>query len=60
MVAKMKRVVTFNYADPDNPRQIGPASDDADWDRIIRCCERAGLSSSVVRVAEASAPPDGE
>lgn len=51
MLARMKRVITFNYNDPDNPRRIGPKSDDTDWDHIIRICEEAGLIATIVRTA---------
>lgn len=49
MVARMKRVITHRYPEGKPPEQIGPQSDDTDWDKVIQHCERAGLRPKVVR-----------
>lgn len=51
MLAKRKRVVTHYYEGDKIIKTIGPKSDDADWDHIIRFCEEAGLQSSIIRAA---------
>ena len=50
-LACRKRCVTYDYADPENPRPIGPKSDDADWDHIKRFGEGVGLTLSIVRAS---------
>lgn len=51
MMARLKRVVTFNYTD-DVPRQIGPHSQDDDWDKVIELCENVGLRATLVYAAD--------
>jgi len=50
MLARTKRAVRHRY-DNDGKvlGQIGPKSDDADWDHIIRFCEQAGLKPTILR-----------
>lgn len=52
MLARRKRAITHRYPEGKPPEQIGPKSDDADWDHIIRFCEQAGLQSSILRTME--------
>lgn len=52
MLARMKRVARYRY--PEGflkvpAEQVGPASDDPDWDHVIRFCEQAGLKPTVLR-----------
>lgn len=52
MLARMKRAIRHRYPEgfPEVPaEQIGPKSDDSDWDHIIRFCEQAGLRASILR-----------
>lgn len=54
MMARMKRAVRHRYPEgfPEVPaEQIGPQSDDPDWDHIIRFCEQAGLRPTILRFA---------
>lgn len=54
MLARRKRTVTHHYPDSGPPEQIGPKSDDTDWDHVIRLCEKAGLRPSIVKIARES------
>lgn len=52
MLARKKRAVVYAYPRdfPNVPATpIGPKSDDADWDHVIRFCEQAGLRPTVLR-----------
>lgn len=52
MMAKRKRSVIHRYEKDGTPIPIGPASDDSDWDHVIRFCELTGVTMDVVRLAE--------
>lgn len=53
MFARRKRAMRHTYNAVDGTcTAIGPRSDDADWDHIIRFCHDAGVSDSILRTGE--------
>ena len=49
MLAKRKRTVVHRYLENGQAVSIGPKSEDADWDHIIRFCEGTGLRMSIIK-----------
>ena len=52
MLASRKRATRWTYPKGGDPVPVGPRSDDADWDHIIRFCRVVGLEESILRTAE--------
>jgi hypothetical protein len=48
-IARRNRAHRRGYAEDGSIIDKGPKSDDADWDHVIRFCERAGLKESIIR-----------
>ncbi len=52
LLARRKRCVIHRYV-KDVAIPIGPKSEDADWDVVIKWCEQAGLKPRIIRTAKA-------